>query len=66
MTTEEQTGIDPVLGGIYEYCKTAKNKLLWKGTVEQKDVDLHQYEFEFHTTGSFALVSSSACRILCK
>jgi len=54
MTTEQETGVDPVLGGIYEYCKTAKNKLLWKGTVEQqKDVDLHQYEFEFHKKRSF-------------
>jgi hypothetical protein len=53
MMTEQDATIDPVLGGIYEYCKTAKNKLLWKGNTEQNGIDLHQYEFEFHKKRSF-------------
>lgn len=47
---------DPLLGGIYEYCRTAKHRSVWTQHGSKEDTkitDLKTFEFEFHKKRSF-------------
>jgi len=44
---------DPVLGGIYEYCRTSKHRTVWNKDESQRISDMKTYEFEFHKKRSF-------------
>ena len=47
-----ETKCDPVVGGIYEYCRTSKHRSVWNNK-DDKTTDLKMYEFEFHKKRSF-------------